>query len=72
MVHGQRQLGTWLIIVGVFSLAGGCSHEVRQLEMPIEPPEAFSVTGAEPFPNEWWRAFDDKQLNDLNGAGAYR
>lgn len=33
--------------------------------MPIQAPDSFSTTGAEPMQEKWWRAFDDNELTDL-------
>jgi NodT family efflux transporter outer membrane factor (OMF) lipoprotein len=33
--------------------------------LPIEPPPAFSNSGTAAVPDEWWIAFEDRQLNAL-------
>jgi NodT family efflux transporter outer membrane factor (OMF) lipoprotein len=38
---------------------------LQHVEAPIEEAEAFSYTGTEAIPEEWWTAFDDPVLNQL-------
>ncbi|MDT0688812.1 TolC family protein [Salegentibacter sp. F188] len=38
---------------------------MQNVEAPIEEAEAFSYTGTEAIPEEWWTAFDDPDLNKL-------
>jgi NodT family efflux transporter outer membrane factor (OMF) lipoprotein len=61
----------------------GCTVHEPGFDDPIAPPEAFveSIGGdevvgneeaVEPAPAEWWRAFDDASLNELQAAALDR
>jgi len=46
-----------------------CSFHPERPDLPVDLPEAFSRTGDEAAPNEWWRAFEDPHLSALIDTG---
>jgi len=53
-----------LLALGLLCL-GGCASAPDQAELPVEPPPAFSTTGAAPAQADWWMAFGDAQLERI-------
>ncbi len=47
--------------MAVFILAG-CGTQ-KEIDAPVEIPEAFSASGSEVVPDKWWTTFEDEQLN---------
>jgi len=60
-----RQLQKQILIGLLFLMIGGCTHQVREPEMPVQIPDSFSTTGTEPLLDKWWVAFKDNELNGL-------
>lgn len=50
----------WILVAAV-----GCGTPPAVFESPVPLPERFSKRGLVEQPAEWWRAFDDSQLNAL-------
>lgn len=60
---------SWGVLVDLLVCAPlvllGCASQPETVSPPVDPPEAFSATGAQPAPDRWWTAFDTPQLNAL-------
>jgi NodT family efflux transporter outer membrane factor (OMF) lipoprotein len=54
-----------LLVLAIITMAGGCSHPVKNPAMPTEIPKSFSTTGTGPLPDNFWQVFEDDQLNNL-------
>jgi len=64
----MRTALAWLPAVLLTLLAAGCTvHEVGDPEPPVTVPKAFSSSGKEALPSEWWTALGDGKLDDLVG-----
>jgi NodT family efflux transporter outer membrane factor (OMF) lipoprotein len=55
----------WAAAVLCALLAAGCGATVREVAMPVQPPQAFSQSGDAPLPAQWWRALGDPNLSAL-------
>ena len=42
----------------------GCSPALKNVKSPVSLPGEFSKTGSEILPDEWWRSFNDQQLDE--------
>ena len=60
-----RQTLEWFLAVVVVLWIGGCSRPVAEFKAPVDVPEAFSAAGTEPLAAQWWRAFEDEELDAL-------
>jgi len=60
----MRQSLKFLLLLSVLMLAG-CGSKLGTVEAPVPEPQSFSYTGQDVIPEEWWRAFEDEQLNRL-------
>ena len=52
-------------IIILLILLQACSPKLKNIDAPIESPQNFSFKGKDTVSNEWWRSFNDSQLNDL-------
>ncbi|WZL90756.1 efflux transporter outer membrane subunit [Salinimicrobium sp. 3283s] len=50
-------------------LLSSCTPKIAPQEAPIPQPEAFTVSGTVPVPDEWWRSFEDPVLDSLVQQG---
>ena len=60
--YGQN-LGVCLLVF--FLLLTGCSPLTTRQEDPFQPRGAFSASGQEQLPEQWWLTFEDQTLNSL-------
>ena len=50
--------------MGLLALVA-CAPHTSDLELPVEPPPAFSAAGTVEAPSRWWTAFEDPTLERL-------
>jgi len=50
---------------GILLLSMGCSPRFSNVALPIQNVQEFSQTGNDSIDDEWWLAFEDKNLNQL-------
>lgn len=43
----------------------GCSPKIAQVDLPYDTLQTFSLPGETAVPDQWWEAFEDKELNSL-------
>lgn len=43
----------------------GCTPKVARVDLPYDSLPSFSITGQTAVPDQWWLAFEDKELNSL-------
>jgi len=55
----------WLLIVILMLWIGGCSRPVNEFQTSFDVPDAFSTDGTEPLATQWWRTFEDEELDAL-------
>lgn len=53
-----------LLFVVCLSGLVGCASQ-KTVALPVDAPDAFSQTGSEVLPEQWWTVFGDDQLNGL-------
>ncbi|WP_017732182.1 TolC family protein [Nafulsella turpanensis] len=55
------------LLLPVFFLLSliACTPETSKVALPLEPPEAFSLSGESEAPERWWRTFNDPELNTM-------
>jgi len=46
-----------------------CTPKLSPIDVPIEEPQEFSISGGEPISEEWWTSFDDPILDSLVATG---
>jgi len=61
----NRYSRSYLIVVALLLLGGGCHRPAGKLELPMDIPEAFSAEGAIPTAPRWWEHFGDARLDAL-------
>lgn len=54
---------TLLTVVFVIAMLNSCSLKKSTVELPMEPPDSFSVSGNDSIPDHWWTSFNDSALN---------
>ena len=65
MIRPTEQSLNRLLISTLLLWVGGCSRPVAEPQMPVDVPDAFSITGTELLSKQWWRAFEDDELDAL-------
>lgn len=61
----QPKLSTILCML-TFTIASGCGNKITTRDVPVDLPESFSLpTGASGLEADWWKSFQDPQLNAL-------
>ncbi|MBN1126694.1 MAG: efflux transporter outer membrane subunit [Sedimentisphaerales bacterium] len=53
------------ICLGILFMTGGCAHRNVDVEIPLAVPATFSIKGTDSVPDQWWKAFEDADLNEL-------
>ncbi|WNM62350.1 TolC family protein [Candidatus Nitrospira neomarina] len=54
------------ILTGIFlMLITGCLFDPQPIELKIQPPDSFSLSGQQALPDKWWEAFEDEALDRL-------
>lgn len=59
-----------LSIITVIAIVGlmGCTPKVARIDLPYDTLQSFSLTGETEVPDQWWLAFEDRELNSLIDA----
>lgn len=57
-----------LFFIPLVVIIAGCKSS-EQISPPVELPEAFSESGTELVPEQWWMSFQDDGLNAAIAAG---
>lgn len=61
----QTKIPLWITIWIIAFLWQSCSPKIITIDPPIEQPNDFSKIDGEALINQWWKSFDDEQLNRL-------
>ena len=56
---------THFILFAILIILAGCRLKQQVIDVPVNTPENFSLSGGEEIPDEWWMAFSDTVLNTL-------
>ncbi len=49
----------------MFLIVQSCTPKITTIPPPIEEPQEFSTNEGEPLIDQWWKSFEDEQLNAL-------
>ncbi|MEX0968785.1 MAG: TolC family protein [Bacteroidia bacterium] len=61
-IKGKRLIFIFLLGTALTTWAG-CSPEITESALPLDPPESFGHSGNMPLQEEWWTGFEDQTLN---------
>ncbi|MDT0646288.1 TolC family protein [Zunongwangia sp. F260] len=61
---GRSPFLLWMPLL-CFCILSSCAPKLQNVEPPIEEAGAFSYTGNEAIPEEWWKSFNDPDLDSL-------
>lgn len=60
--------GLSIITVSAILWLMGCTPKVARIDLPYDTLQSFSLTGETEVPDQWWLAFEDRELNSLIDA----
>lgn len=49
----------------MFCAIQSCTSKINDLKAPVEAPQAFSTNQGDTLLNQWWKSFENPQLNQL-------
>ena len=54
-----------VVVIALGAVGTGCGSGPKDTQSPVDAPDSFSRTGEVVAPTQWWRSFDDQNLDDL-------
>ena len=54
-----------LLLCSLLLILAACTPKTSKVALPLDPPEAFSLSGDVAAPERWWTAFEDTTLNSM-------
>lgn len=61
----NRNIYFFILLFSILSLMSCGIYRTTPVNLPMEPPLAFSQNGKAPLPDKWWTVFEDDTLNAL-------